>query len=152
MSAGLPQIRRPVLDPTERAVRDLRADVDALEGAPVPAGSSVTRTGQTAAITTENLVTRAKSGIYRIYAVAQTTTADAAAGTLTVTIGWTDRVGATTDTGLTRVLTGTGRDFRDILLQVAADTNITFATSAAGGTGFGTAAYALEIRTFRVSD
>lgn len=149
MSAGLPQVRRPVLDPNERAIRDLREDVDALSGAPVPAGSTVTRTGQGAAITTENLVTRARSGIYRIYAILQTTTQDAGAGTVTLTIGWTDRVGATTDANLTRVLTGTGRNSRSYEIEVQGDTNITFATSSAA---FGTAVYALEIRAFRVAN
>ena len=150
MSGGIPLIRKPVLDPTQRAIRDLQADVADLEGAAVPVGTSVGLTGQGAAISTTNLVARAKSGIYRVYAVLQCTTGDVTAGTLALTIGWTDRVGATTDAVLTRLLTATGRNSRSYELQVAADTAVTYAVGITGI--FATAVYALEVRTFRVSD
>jgi hypothetical protein len=147
MSGGIPLIRKPVLDPTQRAIRDLQEDATALEGAPVPVGNQVIRTAQGADVSTTNIVTRAKSGIYEVRAVLQCTTADAGAGTITLTIGWTDRVGATTTT-MALALTATGRNTASSVMQVAGDTNITYAVAITGA--YGAALYALELRTLRI--
>jgi hypothetical protein len=100
----------------------------------------VSLTGQTANIGTTALLTAPTTGtVYRVTAYIEGTTVGT--GTLTVTIGWTDNVGATTDAGLTLSLLGTGRASRTIPVFVASG-NVTYAVS-----GYLTGAYALYIRT-----
>lgn len=140
---GVPRITRSV----EQQLAVLQTTVNGLSSPTRRVGDSITLTGQTATIATTNIITSARNGIYRYSAVLQCTTADALAGTITLTIGWTDRVGATTTT-LTRLLTVTGRNPGDLVLQVEGDTNITYAIGIAGI--FGTAVYALELRLERI--
>ena len=146
--SDLPGLRRAPQDPTQRAIRGLQQAAADSASARVLIVPGITLTSQTAAISTTNLVTLARTGFYRVMAIAQCTTADAGPLTLTVTIGWTDRVGATTDTGLTRNLAAQGRSSRSYELQVTGDTHITYATSLSAA--IGTAVYALEIRVERV--
>lgn len=91
------------------------------------------------------------AGVYEIEIFLMTTATDAGAGSITVTIGWTDAVGATSravtaDPGATAFplpLTATGRTSARVLLKRASG-NITYATS--GGGTYGTARYNLSIR------
>lgn len=142
---GIPTGQR---DPVTQAINDLRAAVVTVPSTRQRVGDSIQLTGQTANISTTNLMTRARNGIYRVLAVLQCTTADVTAGTITLTIGWTDRVGATTTT-LAQLLTAVGRNEGDHTLQIAADTNITYALAVTGI--YGTAAYAVEIKLERVA-
>lgn len=79
----------------------------------------------------------------------ETTTADVAAGTVTLTISWTDDVGATTKTA-TVVLTGLGalRDTGVIMIQRTSG-NVTYSTAHTGV--FGTSQYALRMSLERLS-
>jgi hypothetical protein len=99
---------------------------------------SVTLANQGADIGTTNIVTSPAVGNYEIEIVLLCTTADAGAGTLTVTIGWTDPVGATTDTSVTLPLTTTGRARGIFPIRVSSG-NITY--SVTGGGTYGTAQY-----------
>jgi len=149
MSAGLPGLLRPAGRTIENSLRQLERDVAALAGVPVPAGDPITRTAQVANIATTNLLQFAPTGVYEVTAILQCTTADAAAGTLTLTLGWTDRVGAATDTALTRLLTLSGRNSRSYEIQVSGDTAISYAVAVTGI--YATAVYALEIRALRIA-
>lgn len=103
----------------------------------------VNLTAQAADIAATNILGTAVTGMYMIHAVLEDTTADATAGILTVTFGWTDDVGATTDATLTQALTGTGRSRLAFPLYLASG-NITYATTHTGI--YGAAQYALRIR------
>lgn len=101
-------------------------------------------TAQTADIATTNLSSTPPAGLYMVEAYLLCTTADAAAGTLTVTIGWTDTVGATTSTPITAFpLTATGRTTGRQLVQVASG-DISYAVAVTGA--YGTSAYAVYVR------
>ena len=100
-------------------------------------------TAQTADVAAGSKITNATAaGMYRIEAYLADTTADLAAGAVTLTLSWTDDVGATTAT-LTQVLTGIGRSVLDQVLYLASG-NITFGVSHTGI--FGSAQYAYRIR------
>ena len=99
---------------------------------------------QTADITTTALSSTPLAGMYEVEVYLMTTTADAAAGTLAVTIGWTDAVGATTANVIAaHALTGTGRSTGRQILNLASS-DITYAVTNAGG--YGTSAYAIAVR------
>ena len=151
MSGSIPTLPRPFpLDSIQRALRDLRQAVSDNAPARIRVGDPVSKTGQVANLTTTNVITAAKNGIYRVIVVLQCTTGDATAGMLTLTLGWTDRAGAATDAVLTRVLTATGRNSRSYELQVQGDTHITYAVAVTGI--YATAAYAVEIKLERIAD
>jgi hypothetical protein len=99
-------------------------------------------TAKTADIASANIVASAPAGFYRISYVLADTTADGAAGSVILTISWTDDVGATTATA-TQILTGTGRVSGTVPLYLASG-NIMYATTHTGS--YGTAQYALRIR------
>jgi hypothetical protein len=82
------------------------------------------------------------AGFYDVLAVLECTTSDGAAGSVILTISWTDDVGATTATA-TQVLTGTGRQTLNQPLYLASG-NLTYAITHTGS--YGTAKYALRIR------
>lgn len=103
----------------------------------------VTLTAQTADIATTNLTSSPASGDYLVTVYLQCTTADVGAGTLTVTIGWTDTIGAMTDASVTLTLTATGRSRADILVKRVSG-EITYAV--ANGGSYGTAQYAIDVR------
>jgi|SRR6185369_2670366 len=99
-------------------------------------------TGQTADLASANITNGTATGLYRVEYVLADTTADITAGAVTLTISWTDDVGATTATA-NQLLTGTGRTSGDVVLYLASG-NITFATTHTGI--YGSAAYALRLR------
>jgi WD40 repeat protein len=99
-------------------------------------------TGQTADVASSKITNATAAGMYRVEYVLADTTSDITAGTVTLTISWTDDVGATTATA-NQLLTGTGRMPGDVVLYLASG-DITFATTHTGI--FGSAAYALRIR------
>jgi hypothetical protein len=99
---------------------------------------------QSADITTTNLTNAPPTGLYRVDAILMTTTGAAAAGTLTLTIGWTDNVGATTSTPIAaHSLVTTGRTAGSQLLRVSSG-EITYAVAVTGI--YSTAAYAVYVR------
>lgn len=101
-------------------------------------------TAQTADITTTALSSTPLAGMYEVEVYLMTTTADAAAGTLAVTIGWTDAIGATTSNVIAaHALTATGRSTGRQILNLASS-DITYAVTNAGG--YGTSAYAIAVR------
>jgi len=127
-----------------------------LSGAPVVVGDDppavaagslgkVDLTAQTADITTTNLSNTPPAGVYEVEVYLLCTTADVTAGSLTVTLGWTDGVGATTSTPITAfTLAATGRTSGRQLMQVASG-NITYAVAITGG--YGTSQFAVYVRT-----
>lgn len=112
----------------------------------VAAGSlgKVVLTGQTANIGTTNLTNGALTGGYFLGVYLQCTTADVTAGTITVTIGWTDINGAQTDTSVTHALTSTTNPARAILPIQVSSGEITYAVSNSGA--YNSAVYAIGIR------
>jgi len=101
-------------------------------------------TAQVADIATTALSSTPPAGVYEVEVYLMTTTADAAAGTLTVTIGWTDNVGATTSTPITLFsLAATGRTTGRQIVRIASG-NLTYAVTITGG--YGTSAYAIYAR------
>lgn len=109
--------------------------------------AGVDATAQAADIATTNLTTTAPAGMYHVLAVIEDTTADGTAGVLTLTISWTDDVGATTATQ-TQTLAVTGRAVLDQVCYLASG-NITYATTHTGI--YGTAKYALRIRVIALN-
>ena len=103
-------------------------------------------TAQVANIATTDLSNTPPAGVYEVEVYLMCTTADALAGSLTVTIGWTDNVGATTDaTTITAFpLTATGRTRAVYAPLRVASGNITYAVAVTGI--YGTAAYAVYAR------
>lgn len=102
-------------------------------------------TGQTAAIGSTALSNTPPAGLYAVEVYAACTTASGSgAPTLDVTIGWTDVVGATTQSAVTALsLAATGRASGRVLAQVASG-NITYSTTINAASG--TPQYAVYIR------
>jgi hypothetical protein len=122
-------------------------------GSVVSAGGGATAVGamtkvdlvtQSADIGSSKLTDTTPAGFYEVEAYLICTATDAGAGTATLTVSWTDTLGATTDATVTKALTSTGRSKAIIPIQLASG-NITY-TITGGGT-YGTARYALYIRT-----
>lgn len=89
---------------------------------------TVVRAAQTADITATNFSNAATAGEYVVYAYLQVTTAGAS-GTVSVTIGWTDDVGATTTNVINLAsTTSTGRVTATPLYIRTASGNVTWAT------------------------
>ena len=109
---------------------------------PVGAIGKVNRTVQGADIASTKLTDTTVTGMYRVGYVLEDTTSDVTAGILTLTISWTDDVGATTATA-TQALTGTGRAQGTVALYLASG-NITYAVTHTGI--YGAAKYALRMR------
>jgi len=132
--------------PQEVRLRELERRLAMIEQAGVRVGDLVSLTGQVANISSTKIITGARNGMYRVQVVAQCTTS-AAVPALTITIGWTDRVGAATSS-FTRALNSTGQSQLLTVMQVQPDTDITYATS-----GFsGSPVYALEVRLDRIAE
>lgn len=104
-------------------------------------------TAQTADITTTNLSSTPPAGVYAVEVYLMCTTSDVTAGTLTVTIGWTDDVGATTDaTSIAAFpLTATGRAKAVYAPLRVNSGDITYAVAVTGI--YGTSQYAIYVRT-----
>lgn len=106
---------------------------------------AVDLTAQTANIVTTNLSSTPPAGFYEVEVYIMTTTADVTAGTLAVVIGWTDNVGATTNTVIAaHALTATGRSTGRALVRVSSG-DITYAVTITGA--YGTSQYAVYVRT-----
>jgi hypothetical protein len=90
-----------------------------------------TAAGSGASITTANLIASAPAGVYKITAYLATSTAGS--GNVVTTLGWTDSVGAKTSaTPGTLTLTSGTFVQGSILVQVAASSNLTYATAWTG--------------------
>ena len=103
-------------------------------------------TGQTATITTANLLASAPAGFYRasVYVVATASTI----GTLTVTLGWTDAQQAQTSQVITTPALAVGGFATAVLpMKTSGTNNITYAT-VVGGTSL---TYNLDIRLERIA-
>jgi autotransporter-associated beta strand protein len=101
-------------------------------------------TAQTANITTTALSNAPPAGLYEVQVILMCTTAAGAAGTIRVTLGWTDNVGATTSTPVNAFpLTATGRASGFQTLRVSSG-DITYAVTVTGI--YSTAAYAVYLR------
>lgn len=110
----------------------------------VPTPNQYNLPGQNSDIATTSMLVAPAAGQYLVEAYLMCTTADAAAGTLTITVGWTDAVGATTSSPITLFsLATTGRTTGRQAMRVASG-DITFAVSITGG--YGTSQYALHFR------
>jgi hypothetical protein len=105
--------------------------------------AGIDKTAQGADIGTTNLTSSAPAGAYLLIAVLECTTAAVGTGTVTLTLSWTDDVGATTDTSVSIALTATGRSKVALPVYLASG-DITYAT--ANGGSYSTAKYALRIR------
>lgn len=107
----------------------------------LPGGAqAVNLTSQGADIGTTTLTS--KVGMHRVGYVLADTTGDVAAGVLTLTLTWTDDVGAATSSA-TRTMATTGRTAGSVDLYLASG-NLTYAITHTGI--FGSAQYALRIR------
>lgn len=113
-------------------------------GNPPQAGflGRVNVTAKTADIASTKLTDTTPAGMYRVSYLMEDTTQDVTAGILTLTLSWTDDVGATTATA-TQTLAAVGRTSGVITLYLASG-NITYATTHT--LGFGTSQYALRMR------
>lgn len=110
----------------------------------IPAG--VTLVSQTASIGSTNLIAAPAAGMYRVIAIAQTTTAATSGSgcSLAVTIGYTDSAGAAANTTISgQSLTALGRSSGATFLMVASG-NLTYSTTRTAGTCSGDQ-YALNI-------
>lgn len=98
--------------------------------------ASLNLTAQTTAISTATLYTSAATGLYRVSGVIETTTAGSA-GTVTVTLGWTDAIGATTTVPLNLfTMATTGRSqITPQVIQVNSGEVISYATAVASVIG-----------------
>lgn len=104
-------------------------------------------TNQYADITTTNLTNADVAGNYEIDWYLQDTFADVMAGTITLTLSWTDDAGATTKTD-TLVLSVLGRTYGHIPISLASG-NITYEVAIAGN--YGDALYKLDLIVKRVT-
>lgn len=106
----------------------------------------VALTNQSADIGSTNFTNAGAAGMYRLNYVLEDTTADLTAGTITLTVSWTDGAGATTATA-NQILTGLGRASGVLYLELASG-NVSYATSHTGI--FGTSKYALHMSLERL--
>lgn len=115
-------------------------------GADPPAAGAIGKpniTGKSGAQASTKLTDTTPAGYYVVHYTLEVTTGDVTAGTIQFQIGYTDDVGATTQTGTAIVLTATGRD-RGAFEVYLASGNITYQTNL---TGIAAASlYALRVR------
>lgn len=96
--------------------------------------AGVSLTGRVADISTVALASTPGAGMYRLIAYMECTTAGSA-GTISLTIGWTDNVGATTTVAISGLsVSATGRASAVVPMYVASG-SITYATAFAGKSG-----------------
>lgn len=103
--------------------------------------------GQVADITTTNFTNAGTAGNYEVTYYLQSTTGDATAGVLTLSISWTDDANALTIT-TTKTLATAGTTFGSFPVRLASG-NITYAISHTGI--FGVAAYRLDLTCKRTN-
>lgn len=119
-------------------------------GTPVVRVGAADLTGQTAAIGSTSIATAPGAGQYEVTVYALCTTASGSGTpTLACTIGYTDNVGATTQTAFTGLsLSATGRTAPAPLSLRVASGNITYTTTITGASG--SPQYALYIKAVRL--
>ena len=145
----------PVISPRtsvlERTVAALQRSLALLAGVTLRIGNPIDLTAQTLAISATNIGQFARAGMHRVSAVLEVTTGGGSDRTVTVTIGWTDRVGATSKAVIS-VFSGatTDRTQARIEFRASGDTAITYTTSVAGTLG-SAPVYALTVRAERVA-
>lgn len=108
----------------------------------------VALTAQTADITSTNFTNAGTAGLYRINYYLETTTADAAAGAVTLTVSFTDGAGATSVASSALTLTAVGRTSGVFFVRLASG-SVAYSTTHSGS--YGTAAYALHAICERVN-
>lgn len=119
--------------------------VDTPPLASTKSGAAVNATAQSADIATTNLLAAGHTaGMYRVSVVLECTTADATAGTVTSTLGWTDDAGATTQATAAQALTATGRTVLSQTMYSTGAAAITYNTTHTGAYNAGR--YALRVR------
>jgi hypothetical protein len=92
---------------------------------------------QNASIATTTLHTPNAGAKFRLSWLVQVTITDVT-GTITLTLGWTDKIGATTKNVLNaQAMNATGRWNGTEIIEGVAGANITYATTIAGATGTG---------------
>ena len=124
---------------------NLNADmVDNLHSTDLPIiKQNVQLTAQVAAIGSTNISGTNTTGLYRVSYYLEDTTADITAGTIMVTIGWTDDAGATTTSSVALPLTAVGRTSGILYVRVLGTGSIQYSTTLVGI--IGTSQYALFI-------
>lgn len=110
--------------------------------------ASIQLTAQVAAIGSTNIAATNTAGLYRVSYYLEDTTADITAGTISVTIGWTDDAGATTASSTALPLTAVGRTSGILYVRVAGTGSIQYSTTLVGI--IGTSQYALFITVEKV--
>lgn len=108
--------------------------------------TNISLAGQTSTINSTLLTSHTGVGLYRISGVELTTTpSGAGTPTISVTISWTDEVGATSTTVINAAsLSSTGRTaFSPILISTTGNTTISYSTSIASAAG--TPQYTLKL-------
>jgi hypothetical protein len=111
--------------------------------------ASVVLTAQDASIGTTDLFANPPvAGTYAVSIYLANTILDAGAGTVLVTIGWTDAAGATTAATTTLAMTALGRLEGTVKVKTTGAANITYATTVAGTPG--AARYALDVLVQRI--
>ena len=135
-------------DATHRLAKDIggRLVVVGNDAPAVAAGSlgKVDLTAQVANIAATALSNTPPAGMYEVEVYILTTTADVTAGTLAVAIGYTDNVGATSQTAIAaHALTATGRSTGRAIVRVASG-DVTYSVTVTGI--YGTSAFAVYAR------
>lgn len=115
---------------------------------PISVSQTVALTNQTTAITSTNFSNASTAGTYRLSYSLQDTTADLAAGTIQLSIGFTDGAGTSSLTSTALALTALGRTSGILFLQLASG-NVSYATTLVGL--IGTSKYALYMTLERIS-
>jgi len=152
----LPGVR--ILNPAAWTAEQL-AELQDMYGDLIRAGQSVTTTfptvaqsiplqSQAADISATAFKNVAAPGTYRVSIDLETTTADAAAGTVTYTVAFTDDAGSTSVAVSGLSLATTGRSSSSFFIQLASG-NITYAISHTGA--YHTALYSLYLCLERLS-
>jgi hypothetical protein len=121
----------------------------ATEGYGVPAlVDDVALTGQTAIINSTNFTNASTAGLYRLNYYLLDTSADITAGTIQLSVAFTDNAGATTVTSSALPLTALGRTSGIFYIQLASG-SVAYSTVLTGI--FGTAQYALYMSLERLN-
>ena len=110
--------------------------------------ATVALTAQVAAISSTNFANSSTAGTYRVSYSLLTTTADAAAGTIQLSVAFTDNAGATTVVSTALILTALGRTTGVFFVRLASG-SVAYSTILGGI--IGTSVYALYISLERLS-
>jgi len=110
--------------------------------------TNIQLTAKVAAIGSTNITGTNTAGLYRVSYYLEDTTADITAGTIMVTIGWTDDAGATTTSSVALPLTAVGRTSGNLYIRVLGTGSIQYSTTLVGI--IGTSQYALFISAERL--